>query len=127
MGEAEAPALGPQAGGVGAWPLPVPILPHHPLVQPHSRPPSLPLTAFPQLWFLNERKKKGIWERELGKGCPSLLPMLSSSCSMNESDVGLGWRKAGGEKPWEGQPGMELPWEQQPVRSSAFKAEVRVL
>lgn len=46
---------------------------------------------------------------------------------MNEGDVGSGWGEAGGGKHWAGQPGMRLPWEQQPVRSPAFKAEVRVL
>lgn len=46
---------------------------------------------------------------------------------MNEGDAGSGWRKGGGRKCWVGQPGMGLPWERQPVRSPAFKAEVRVL
>lgn len=57
----------------------------------------------------------------------STLPMGSNSHSVNEDDVGSGWREAGGEKHWVGQPEMGLPWEQQPVRSPGFKAEVRVL
>lgn len=57
----------------------------------------------------------------------STLLMLSHSHSMNEGDVGSGWREVGGEKHWVGQPEMGLPWQQQPVRSPAFKAEVPVL
>lgn len=39
--------------------------------------------------------------------------------------MGSGRRKAGGGKHWAVQPVMGLPWEQQPLRSPAFKAEVR--
>ena len=45
----------------------------------------------------------------------STLLMLSHSHSMNEGDVGSGWREVGGEKHWVGQPEMGLPW--QPIDS----------
>lgn len=51
-----------------------------------------------------ERKGENGGERE-GEAV-STLYTLSSSCSMNEGDMGSGWRKAGGGKHWAGQPGM---------------------